>query len=89
MKCPFGASRSFSAMILSQNLEIHKVFLRFFAFILTKKSSQITLADMIIVYLRDIPSKLNNVRGLPFPAPERLTWSAYCFRQYMLSLERR
>jgi len=37
-------------MILSQNLEIHKVFLRLFAFILAKKSSQSALVDLIIVY---------------------------------------
>jgi len=42
------------ATILSRNLEIHKVFLRFLAFIVTKKSSQIALADFIIVHQVDV-----------------------------------
>jgi hypothetical protein len=40
----FGVLRSFSAAILSQNLDIHKVCLRFFVFIAANKSSQSTLA---------------------------------------------
>ena len=51
-------------MILSQNLEIHKVFLRFFAFILTKKSSQSALADFIVVYpfYHSAPFFFNQIR---------------------------
>lgn len=41
----FGALRPFFATISSQNLEIHKVFLRFFIFIVTKKPSQFALAE--------------------------------------------
>jgi len=44
IKYPCGTLRSFSATSLSQKLEIHKVFLRFFVFLVTKKSSQIALA---------------------------------------------
>ncbi|MGX8698596.1 MAG: hypothetical protein ACSW8F_01525, partial [bacterium] len=55
--CRIGALRSFHATILSQNLEIHQVFLRFFAFIVTRKSSQ-TLRGMMRCFPKNIKNPL-------------------------------
>ena len=59
---PLGAFRSFSAASLSRNLEIHKVFLRFLAFPVTKNSSQIAPADMIIVYFERYTLKIEQCK---------------------------